>query len=454
MSREGKKKKNLMSKVNVVSGRYSGEKLTPQLLQALSELVCNSFFFLETDGSTLYIYDQDYFRPFTFSFGGKFLEEFFRENGINFAFRSADYKELIKLIRGKKREVKHLSDCKTNEHRILYNDGVLDIRDGSMHEPCREDYMFSKIKYNLEWDKEFIPTAAARDFVQRFTNNSPEKELYFWELIGYSLSGYKKKIVVAFWGPSGSGKSTLANMIYRICGPSACVSMGIRELSGSFKLGELQGKRLCIDSDMDATVLTSRDIGLLKKVSGNDLLMGERKYENPFYFQNQAKLLLCMNNNIRINTDEETKSFVNRFRAFKLDNSIPSEEQRCDMDEMLDENRQYFLHEAMKGLIRLFNNNFKFTYSEPDGKFIENIYSKETDVSIREFLSTCCKFEADYREKFSDLYAAYRALVIENGYDLVSEKRFSKVLRGEYGLKKSRISEARFIDGIKLKAAQ
>lgn len=443
-----------MDEVYATSEKYSKEKLTPGLLQGLSDLVCANFSFLEMSGSSLYIYYQDYFQPFTLSFGEKFLEGFFRENGINFPFRSADYREVVRLIMGKKREVKHLSECKTNEHRILYNDCVLDIRDGLTHKPCREDYMFSKIAYDLEWDKEFSPTTEARGFIQRFCGDDPEKERYLWELIGYLLSGYRKKIVVVFYGPGGSGKSTLANAIYRICGPSASVSMGIKELSGPFRLAELQGKRLCIDSDMDATVLNAKDISNLKKVSGDDLIMGERKYEHPFYFQNQAKFMICMNSKIKIDTDEKTRPFLDRFRGFKLDGAIPDGEQRSDMDQILDENRQYFLHEAMKGLIRLVKNNFKFSYCGPSSEFIENVHIKEADVSIREFLFTCCRFEGECHETFSDLYAAYRRYAIVNGYDFASEKRFSKVLCEKYGLTKSRTSSARIMNGIKLRAIQ
>lgn len=453
MSKKRKKEKNLMDEVYAASETYSGKKLTPGLLRSLSDLICKNFFFLETDGSSLYIYYQDYFQPFTFSFGEKFLEGFFRENGLDFPFRSADYKELIRLIRGKKREVKSLNECRTNEHRILYNDGVLDIRDGLMHEPRREDYLFSKIAYDLEWDKKFSPTPEARGFIQRFCGDNPEMERYLWELIGYLLSGYNKKIIVVFWGPGGSGKSTLANMIRRICGPSACVSIGIKELSKSFKLAELQGKRLCIDSDMDATVLYPKDIGILKRLTGKDSIMGERKYENPFYFQNQAKFLMCMNSAIRIDTDEETQPFLDRFRGFEPASAIPDGEQKYDMDQILDENRQYFLHEAMKGLIRLFDNDFKFSYLGPDREFIKNVHMR-ADMSIKEFLSARCKFKEEYCEKFSDLYAAYKTYAIVNGYDFVNRKRFSKVLCEKYDLTKSRTSSERIINGIQLKIEQ
>ena len=155
--------------------------------------------------------------------------------------------------------------------------------------------------------------------------------------------------------------------------------------------------------------------------------MGERKYENPFYFQNQAKFLMCMNSAIRIDTDEETQPFLDRFRGFEPASAIPDGEQKYDMDQILDENRQYFLHEAMKGLIRLFDNDFKFSYFGPDREFIKNVHMR-ADMSIKEFLSARCKFKEEYCEKFSDLYAAYKTYAIVNGYDFVNRKRFSKVL--------------------------
>ena len=453
MSKKKKKKMDLMGKVETAEKKYSKERTTPQILQALSDVICNAFDFLEIEDSALYIYDDDHFKPFTVSFAERFLMDLFKKNGICYALRPSEYRDIIRLIKGKTKDVRRQEECKTSQHKILFSDGVFNVKDRSMSRPCREDHMFSKIDYELGWGEECEPTAEARGFIQRFCNGDPIKEDYLWELIGYSLSGYRKKIIIAFWGPGGSGKSTLANMIRRICGPSACVSIGIRELSGPFKIAELQGKRLCIDSDMDATVLTPKDIGILKKLTGNDLVLGERKYEHPFYFQNQAKFLLCMNDRIRIDTDEETKPFIDRFRVFRLDSAIPEGEQKEDMDEILDENRRYFLQQAMRGLIRLVDNDFRFSCCGSDRKYIENVHRKGKDAGIEEFVLTRCRLEEGCREAFSDLYAAYRTFVTGSGYDAVSTKYFSQVLSSEYGLERSRTSSERSIHGIELKDA-
>ena len=214
-----------------------------------------------------------------------------------------------------------------------------------MCKPQREDFHFSKIEYPLEWDFKYEASTEARKFIERFCDYDEIREDYLWELIGYLLSSYQQKIIVIFMGPSNSGKSTLAQLIRRICGTKACVAMGMKELSKDFNLAELQGKRLCIDADMDATTLNARDISLLKKVVGNDLIQGNRKYELQFYFQCQTKFLICTNSKIKFCSDENMGAFFNRMRVFELRDSISPEERNYNLDAILDDNRTYFLQQ-------------------------------------------------------------------------------------------------------------
>ncbi len=261
-----------------------------------------------------------------------FFVKVFREYGINYALRSSDYKELVHQLQAQPQITRRQEDCQTNVNIVLFEDGAFDVKKGVMREPRPEDFQFSRIVYPLKWGIWYEPDPAARRFVQRFCRYKSILESYLWEIIGYLFSGYQKKILVVIVGPSNSGKSTLANLIRRICGWDVCVALGIKELSGSFNLAELQGKRLCIDSEMDASALNAKDISLLKKVVGNDLLQGNRKYEQQFYFQCQTKFLICSNNKIRIQSDEDTVSLFNRIKVFELKESIPLEGQCYDLD--------------------------------------------------------------------------------------------------------------------------
>lgn len=443
-------KKKRSSSIESYIGNYSDHKVSPQVLNGIADDLCSRYIFLNIEGETLYIYDRDCYRLFTNTYAGRFIEMYLKSMEFDHALRSADHKEIVRLLKNKV-DICAQGDCRTNVYRILFSDGVFDIRDRKMHRPCKEDYMFSKIEFPLDWEKEHRPDQAARDFIQRFCGDDAENEDYLWELIGYLLSGFQKKILVAFWGPSNSGKSTLANMVRRICGSSSCVALGIKDLGTEFGLAELQGKKLCIDSDMDATVLNARDISILKKVTGNDLLLGNRKYEQPFYFQCQAKLLLCMNNKIRFKgNDEDTKAIQDRIRAFELRHSISVEEQRCDMDMILDANRPYFLHKAMEGLCRLYDNDFRFTCEGSGSICAENINGISHSVGIREFLKTRCAYGNGYRETVADLFRAYESFMDENGWDPTHKKEFSRFLVDKCGFTRERTKEERFIRGIRL----
>lgn len=443
------KRKNKRLIVENCIEKYSNDRVTPQVLNGMADWLHYTFPFLNIEDRVLYLYDEDYYHLFTSVFAERFLETNLKDLGLDFALRSGDYKEIVKLLKGK--TPKSCQDeCRTNIYRILFSDGVFDVRDQVMYKPCMEDYIFSKIDFPLNWDKEYKVDPEARDFIQRFCNHSERKEMYLWELIGLLLSGFQKKIAVAFWGPSDSGKSTLANMVRRICGSSSCVALGIKDLGKEFGLAELQGKKLCIDSDMDATFLNAKDISILKKVTGNDWLQGNRKHEQPFYFQCQAKLLLCMNNKIRFNSDEDLKAVTKRIRAFELSQSISIEEQRCDMDMMLDKNRTYFLHKAMEGLCRLYDNNFKFSCDEASEKCVENVHEATGGMGIREFLKTCCEFSHEDRETVADLFCEYERFMSENGWEPIRKKEFSCFLVDKCGLTRERTEKERFLKGIRL----
>lgn len=441
---------NAPSRAHLIMGKYSDEKISSQLLCSLVDWLCDNFLFVQIRDTALYIYEDGYYQLFTSSSAPKILIKIFREYELDYALRSNDYSELVKQLRAQPQIEKSPDECRTNTDIILFSDGAFDVRLMEMRNPRAEDYQFSKIHFPLNWDSEVEATTEARDFIDRFCMNDEVLEKYLWELIGYLLSSYQKKILVAFIGPSNSGKSTLANMIRRICGSESCVALGIKELSASFNLAELHGKRLCIDSEMDASVLIEKDINLMKKVLGNDLLLGNRKFEPQFYFQCQAKYLICSNNKIRFKSDEDMTPFFNRIRVFRLEESIPIREQCDDMDAILDENRTYFLQEAIKGLCRLVQNGFEFSYNEPVENFVQNVSSKGDVSFISNFVENCCEFGGGFSEGGANLYNAYLEYAKSNCKKVVSKKAFSNFLIEQYSVTRSRTSQTRFFEGIRL----
>ena len=429
---------------------YSKERVNPQILRGLADWSCEEFDFIYIEGGALYIYDNGCYRLFSYSYARRFFVMTFREYDINYALRSSDYKELVHQVQAQPQIMRRQESCQTNVDIVLFEDGAFDVRERAMREPRQEDYQFSKIIFPLNWGIWYEPSPEARGFIQRFCRYDSLWERYLWEIVGYLFSGYQKKILVMIVGPSNSGKSTLSNLIRRILGSEVCVALGIKELSGSFNLAELQGKRLCIDSEMDASALNAKDISLLKKVVGNDLLQGNRKYEQQFYFQCQTKFLICSNNKMRLQSNEDTVSLFNRIKVFELKESIPLEEQCYDLDKVLDENRTYFLQEAMKGLCRLVENNFQFSIDIPAENFVENVGCSDDVRSVQDFVEACCEFGAQYQVTVTDLYDFYKNFIRENEMSQVSSKKFSGFLVENYEVIRGRTNKNRFFKGIRL----
>lgn len=446
-----KKQKNPLTIKSLNLDSYSEVKVTPQIICSIVDMLCEQFSFLYIEGMALYVYTEDYYHLFTYAYAGQFLRKTFRKNEINYAFRTCEYKEIVNQLKAQECIAKCPEDCRTNTNIVLFSDGAFNVLNGTMQPPLREDYQFSKIDFPLLWGKTATPTPDAKHFIQRFCSFDDKKEAYLWELVGYLLSNYQEKIMVVFYGPSNSGKSTLANFIQRIVRTKNCVSLGIRDLSGTFNLAELQGKRLCVDSEMDATTLRERDISILKKVVGNDYIQGNRKHEQQFYFQCQAKLLICTNNRIAIRSDGDSIPLLNRIRGFQLQESIPPRAQYHNMDQILDENRTYFLQRAMKGLQDLVRNNFEFSYIEPAEDFVKNTSLFANTASVQEFVDTCCISGNGLHEPVGRLYDAYAEYASANSLRYLPKNHFSRTLCEECGFTRQKVQGTRCILNLQLK---
>lgn len=431
--------------------RYSKDRVTPQILHAIADYLCCRFYFLHTEGGALYVYDErvNHYHPFDGTYALRFLEEYGKDIGFNYALRSKDCKEIVTLLKSKIPETRY-EKCRPNIYRIAFEDGYFDVRDNKIHKPCKEDFMFNRIDHPLDKDNIHEPSPETLDFIRRFTGGDLNKEWYLWEMTGEMLSNFHNKFFYIIHGPANSGKSTFANMIRHISGDSLCVALGIKELAGVFNIAELHGKQLMIDSDMDTTALNARDISLLKKITGNDLLRGNRKYQQPFYFECHAKLLVCLNGDFVFNSSEDATPLYKRTVVFGLDHSIPQEEQRCDLDAILDRDRTWFLQKAMEGLYRLYNNNFVFTGRESPEKYIICSGETEKDEGIRDFFGKYCKSEKGNLETIADIYIAYESFAEDSGYEVASKKYFSQFFRKSLRIETARTSRERYFKGIKL----
>jgi len=114
------------------------------------------------------------------------------------------------------------------------------------------------------------------------------------ELIGYTVSGDAAhaggaQIVPLLIGRGGSGKGVTLRLLGRLLGQSLIVAVNdIYELAGRFALGNARGAAAIIIADMPEPPRSGyqlgdyqRGAGLIKNISGGDLIRIERKGRDP-----------------------------------------------------------------------------------------------------------------------------------------------------------------------------
>ncbi len=140
----------------------------------------------------------------------------------------------------------------------------------------------------LEFIASLFPDAALLDYVQC--------------LLGYTLTGstVEQKLFILL-GEGSDGKSTLVNVLQAVMrGYAKSLPFSSFASAGRFgnnearsALAELPGRRLVVTSEADPTQIMSA--GLVKSLTGGDLLTGRLLYKSFFEFHLRAKLLLCVN---------------------------------------------------------------------------------------------------------------------------------------------------------------
>lgn len=117
---------------------YSEDKVTPQILCSIVDMLCDSITFLYIEGMALYVYTNDYYQLFSYSYAGRFLRKIFRQHDINYAFRTSDYKEIVNQLQAQESISLCQEDCQTNVSIIQFSDGAFEIPDGKMRNARRE----------------------------------------------------------------------------------------------------------------------------------------------------------------------------------------------------------------------------------------------------------------------------------------------------------------------------
>ncbi|MDR0905412.1 MAG: DUF5906 domain-containing protein, partial [Oscillospiraceae bacterium] len=263
--------------------------------------------------------------------------------------------------------------------------------------------------------------------------------------IGVVISGYNPKKFFVLLGAKNSGKSQFLILLSLFVGVICTMSVNDVNDFGSnkFLAGELVGKKLCICADLPRNILSDKALAILKQLTGGDMLQGERKYRDPFFFHNEASLVIGANH--AISHSHYDDAFDSRMITVPFLRSVPQSEQIPNISARLIEEAGYIIFHACEALRELVGRNFEFTVVDADYWTNDTIIGGDL---IADFIEAECVLDTEANTSTRELFERFGEFC--GGTSSMPVTIFARKLSQVYGFETWRTNEKRGFRGIRL----
>lgn len=308
--------------------------------------------------------------------------------------------EIIEAV--KRRSYVERSEFNPRGKLCLVN-GVLDL------ETLKLESHSPKLLFTYQLPVEHDPNANCPRF-KRFCEEvlKPEDISLGQEIVGYCLRpGNELQCAFICWGGGANGKSVMLNVITALLGRRNVSSEPLQDLcSKTFSPAQLWGKVANICADIPLKPV--KYAGKFKELTGGDQTKGERKFKNPFYFENQAKLVFSCNQLPEV--DDMTLAFWRRWIVIEFPNCFEGREDRRLL-EKLSQELPGILNWALVGYQRLWRRgDFELTAS---AKEVGEMWKKRAN-SLYWFVTECVERSPTGVVPKEEFYSRYVEFCVEH----------------------------------------
>lgn len=275
--------------------------------------------------------------------------------------------------------------------------------------------------------------AASPDRWSRFLDEvwpeDPASHALLQEWFGYVLSGRTdlQKMMMLI-GVSRSGKGTIARLLREMVSPEAYVGLSSRDIGGDFGMESLPGKTLAVFSDDRMTVRGNDVVETLLRITGEDIVSVNQKFEKHWIGQISARLMFISN---EVPTfPDASQAINNRILPLYMPVSFVGREDPGLLWELGLELPGIF-NWALDGLARLSANGGTFA----EARSAEHVRKLlRTGASpLAEFVEEECTLAPDAKVEKNKLYAEWKHWAEANGRSAGSSADFGKKLFAAYG---------------------
>ena len=321
---------------------------------------------------------------------------------------------------------------------INFKNGMLDVQEMKIHPHSPEYRSMNQIPHEFSFQP--VKGENTLKFLKEAVPDSGDRQM-FYTYLGYCMTcdtSMQKFMMIK--GEGGTGKSRLIALAEYIVGKPNYVNISLADLNERFYPSNLFGKLMNSCADISTAPLNAVDV--LKKCTGDDEIIFERKgmYANRS-FRSYAKLLFSANK-IPLNLDEKSNAFYRRLLILEM--NVKPAKIDLRLDEKLQSEVQFSIFMAVRWLHEMYEKG-RIPESENSKRLVNELY-KDAD-SVKAWLEDCMRPAAGARCLKSKLHELYNTYCEENDRHAIGRSKFYKNLLDK-GYKEYRDKDGRYIEGL------
>ncbi len=334
-----------------------------------------------------------------------------------------------------------------DKHKFAFNtpNGVLSLKTGKLtkHEP---KWFITKVSYVEYSDNADCPQW--RKFLEEIFNGDKELIRYVQKAVGYSMTGQTSEQCVFFlYGTGRNGKSTFLDVIRDIMGDYAAniqpETIMVKHSQGgaiNSDIARLKGARFVTSVEPNEGMRINE--GLLKQLTGDDVVTARKLYSEEFEFKPEFKLWMATNHKPIIRGTDT--GIWRRIHMIPFTVQIPENKVDRGLKYKLEREYPAILRWAVEGCLLWQKEGLLMPKA-----VLEQVreYRREMDV-VSAFIEDRCEAGEGYYVRSSELYAAYSAWCDSNNEYKMSNTKFSTEATKTFSKKKQ--PDGIYFLGIKL----
>ena len=328
-------------------------------------------------------------------------------------------------------------DIRSIYGQVVLENGIYDVMTGTFQKQFTSEkpyYYQIKAKYLKEKMDMELCTPNFDKLLSDATGDEASIRMIEYALGMLLLPNKCKKFVVA-GNASNSGKSVLfGQFLDSLFDGSRISRIDSSKLGGRFALGDCEDKLLISCLDIDEKVLSSKSLGVIKRVTGDGKVSGEAKYKSAKEIIARFKFVFATN--FGFTSQKYDAGLVNRMLVLPFVCETKEEDQCADLPEKLQSEKDKIVTKILRRMKDVVAKDGSIVIKESDLSRRLKYDWTTSNSFFAEFCEECIKVtgdENDYTSK-KELYEAYKnyfwvkcqTASVRGNYSLLQKTAFEK----------------------------